>query len=90
MTVRDLTERARELVQRTLGETGEPEIERLLVGDAVVSREGDHYRIESGGDDDESLAAQANRPAGVCDCGEPLSFFDDYQRCRTCGRDYTS
>lgn len=90
MTDRDLKERTRDLVQRTLGDSGEPEIERVLVGDAVVARDGDHYRIESGGDDDAELATRASRTLGRCDCGEPLSGFNDHQRCRTCGREYRS
>jgi hypothetical protein len=88
VSVRSFAQRARELVTRTLGEVDEPEVERILVADAVVSREGDHYRIVSGGESLQELEAAQTRPAGACDCGGPLSSFFERQRCRSCGREY--
>ncbi len=65
-----------------------PEIERLLVSGAVVAREGDHYRIESGDEDAKELEHVHHRAAGLCDCGRPLSSRDTVHRCRACGREF--
>jgi RNA polymerase sigma-70 factor, ECF subfamily len=57
-----LHRRAQEIAADLLGEDAELELERLLVGEAVVTRDGDHYRIESGGEswaELEQLAAQS-------------------------------
>jgi len=68
---------ASQIVSETLDEQDACEVERMMVGDAVVVREGNHYRIESGSDNPEE-------PEVSCDCGEPLSSG----RCRVCGRRY--
>lgn len=69
------------------GETG-PEIERLLVAGAVVVREGEHFRIESGEDAWSELEAHARRLEGLCDCGAVLSARGARAHCRSCGREY--
>jgi hypothetical protein len=69
--------RAAQIVSETLDEQDSCEVERMMVGDAVVVRKGNHYRIESGGDSAEDSGVS-------CDCGEPLSSG----RCRVCGRRY--
>lgn len=75
---------------RTLGDADEPEVERILVADAVVAREGNHYRIVSGGESLQELETSQSRSPGACDCGGPLSSFFERQRCRACGREYRS
>jgi RNA polymerase sigma-70 factor (ECF subfamily) len=65
-----LHRRAREIGDDLLREVGVEDFERLMVGDAVVTRVGGHYRIESGGEtwaELERLAAQATGrdPAGA-------------------------
>ena len=87
MTLRTFAERARQIVNDTLF-TDEAEIDRILVGDAVVAREGEHYRIESGGDSWRELEAHAQRLAGRCDCGALLSTEGERSRCRSCGREF--
>jgi hypothetical protein len=83
----DLQRRAREIVSRTLSDADEPEMDRLLIGDAVVVREGTHYRIETGGDPWTALE-RPEPPDGRCDCGEPLSSRGPRWHCRSCGREY--
>jgi hypothetical protein len=63
-----LHRRVREISDDVLRDDADAEFERLLVGDAVVTREGNHYRIESGDEswaELERLAEQASgrRPA---------------------------
>lgn len=79
---------AQKVVSGILDETEETEVERAAVADAVVAMDGDHYRIESGGDEWSDLEAAADRAAGRCDCGELLSRRGSRWRCRTCGREY--
>lgn len=62
-----LHRRVREIVDDSIDDAADPEFERLLVGDAVVSREGDHYRIEQGGETWEELERLA-REAGSQPC----------------------
>lgn len=88
MGLRSLAERARRAVAESLQTDGDPEVERALVAGAVVAREGDHYRIELGGDDWTELEAGARRLEGRCDCGALLSVSGGRARCRTCGREF--
>jgi hypothetical protein len=88
MTLRSFSQRARSLVVRTISEAAEPEVERLLVAGALIAREGEHYRIETGSPDWQELEAAAPHLHGACDCGAVLSLSDGRQRCRTCGREY--
>lgn len=81
-------ERAREIVRETLWFDWEPEVERTLVEGAVVIRDGEHYRIESGDESWEELEALARVSEGVCDCGSPLSDRGHARCCRSCGREY--
>jgi len=85
-----LSRRAREIVSETLVREAEPELEfeRLLVAGAVVVREGEHYRIESGEDAWSELEARARRLEGLCDCGALLSSHGGRAHCRSCGREY--
>jgi hypothetical protein len=84
-----LHRRTRQIVSRTLAEHGDPEpeaeMERLLIGDALVVRDGNHYRIEAGGDPCPALAESVE---SRCDCGEPLRVRDADLHCRVCGRTY--
>ncbi len=88
MTLRSLTERARRIVAHTLFSDEEPEVGRMLVAGAVVAREGEHYRIEMGGETWEDLQTCARHQEGLCDCGALLSTGDGRSRCRTCGREF--
>ena len=101
MTLRNFAERARQIVSQTLFAEGDAELDRLLVGDAVVAagidhltrdavvaREGEHYRIESGDDSWRELQAHARRLEGLCDCGALLSTLGERSHCRTCGREF--
>jgi len=90
MTLRSLTERARPIVRQTLYSEAESEVAHMLVADAVVTREGEHYRIESGGESWRELEAHALRLEGRCDCGEVLSTEGQRSRCRSCGREFRS
>jgi hypothetical protein len=83
-----LTSRARSIVSETLEHDAEPELERLLVAGAVVVREGEHFRIESGEDAWTELEARARRLEGLCDCGALLSSKGPRAHCRSCGREY--
>jgi hypothetical protein len=86
-----LSKRAREIVSDTLAQEAEPELEleRFLVAGAVVVREGEHYRIESGEDAWSELEARARRlKGGFCDCGALLSTHGARAHCRSCGREY--
>ena len=83
-----LSRRAREIVSNTITQEGEPELERLLVAGAVVIREGEHYRIESGEDPWSELEARARRLEGLCECGALLSSHGTRAHCRRCGREY--
>ena len=62
-----LHRRVREIVGDVVDDALDPELERLLVGDAVISRKGDHYRIESGGETWEELERLA-RELGSAPC----------------------
>ena len=88
MTLRSFAERARRIVTETLFAEADPEVDRLLIGDAVIGKDDDHYRIESGGEAWEELASQARRQEGLCDCGGLLSTQGDRSHCRTCGREF--
>lgn len=88
MSFRSITEKARQIVAQTLTSEGEAEVSRMLVAGAIVSREGEHYRIESGGDSWRELEAHAQRLAGRCDCGALLSTEGERSRCRSCGREF--
>jgi hypothetical protein len=73
MALEWLSRRAREIVSQTIAQDAEPELERLLVAGAVVVRDGEHYRIESGEDVWSELEARARRLEGLCECGALLS-----------------
>jgi hypothetical protein len=81
-------ERARRAVRATLGAEIEGDLERLLVSGALITRDGDHYRVEQGGEEWEELEALARHRAGLCDCGNPLSPRGSLHRCRACGREF--
>ncbi|MBM4337086.1 MAG: hypothetical protein FJ108_14465 [Deltaproteobacteria bacterium] len=85
-----LSRRAREIVSETLQQEAEVEleIERMLVAGAVVVREGEHYRIESGDDVWGELEARARLLEGLCGCGSLLSSHGARAQCRSCGREY--
>ena len=84
-----LSRRAREIVLDPLAQEAEPELERLLIAGAVVVREGEHYRIESGEESFRELEARARRlDKGFCDCGALLSSHGTRAQCRSCGREY--
>ncbi len=83
-----LSRRAREIVSDTIAREAEPELERLLVAGAVVVREGEHYRIETGEDVWSELEARARRLEGLCECGALLSSHGARAHCRSCGREY--
>ncbi len=85
-----LSQRAREIVSEALQSEieAELEVERMLVAGAVVVREGEHYRIESGDDTWSELEARSRRLEGLCDCGSLLSSDGVRARCRSCGREY--
>ena len=83
-----LSRRAREIVSETITQEGESELERLLVAGAVVVRDGEHYRIESGDDVWSELEARARRLEGLCECGSLLSSNGARAHCRRCGRVY--
>ena len=84
-----LHRRVREITTRALAQMDDPEIDRMMVGDALVVRDGDHFAIESGGESWESLEAEARRLGGECDCGRPLSARADALVCRACGRRFS-
>ncbi len=65
-----------------------PDIDRVLIAGAVVTRDQGHWSIESGAETDEDLAQMAQRILGHCDCGAPLSNRDTRFECRSCGREY--
>jgi len=83
-----LSRRAREIVSDAIAQDGEHELERLLVAGAVVVREGEHYRIESGEELFCELEARARRLEGLCECGALLSSHGSRAHCRSCGREY--
>jgi hypothetical protein len=83
-----LHRRAREIVAATLSEE-EPEVEQMLVADALIIREGNHFRIAQGGESWDELADSAQRHDGLCDCGALLSARGEVLHCRACGREYT-
>jgi hypothetical protein len=66
----------------------EPEVDRLMVGGALVERRGDHFRIERGGESCEELEAQALRLQGLCDCGAMLCRSGNHARCPKCSREF--
>ncbi len=88
MTLRSLRERARAIVQQTLLSDIDPEVDRTLVAGAVVARDRDHYRIQSGEESLEDLERGARRAQGVCDCGGILSTRGEHAHCRSCGREF--
>ena len=90
MTLRSLTERARQIVSQTLFSEADSEVSHMLVADAVVARDGDHYRIESGGESWGELEAHARRLEGRCDCGALLSTEGKRSLCLSCGREFRS
>ncbi len=86
--VRERRRRTEQVVAATLLEEDASEHDGMLVGDALVIRKGNHYRIASGGDEWEELEARAEQLAGRCDCGALLSLSGKLSHCRSCGRDY--
>ncbi|MEE2703398.1 MAG: hypothetical protein VX614_05190 [Myxococcota bacterium] len=81
---------AQKVVSGILDEAEETELDRIAVAGALVARDQDHYRIEAGGDEWSDLEDAAQRAAGLCDCGKPLSRRESNRRCRSCGREYRS
>ncbi len=88
MKIQHLAERTLAAVCETLTEMAEPECTRLLISNAVVAREGDHFAIEPSGDDRSELESLARRLDGLCDCGALLSSRNERLLCRVCGREY--
>lgn len=88
MKFRWLSRRARQIVTETLLQEADGEVDRLLVAGAVVVRDGEHFRIESGDDSWTELEAHARRLQGLCDCGAVLSVKANRAHCRSCGREY--
>jgi len=82
-----LHRRVREIVDHQLSEDADPEIERLLVGGAIVTREGDHYRIERGGETWEELERLARASWSCPGCGTALASARDPDRCPRCPED---
>jgi hypothetical protein len=80
-----LHRRAREIVDQATAEDADRDFERLLVGDAVVAREGDHYRIERGGETWEELERLARSPAACAACGRPWGGDGEPAACPRCG-----
>ncbi len=85
---RERHRRTEQVVAATLFEEDASEHDEMLVGDTLVVRKGNHYRIKSGGDEWEELEAGAERLAGRCDCGGLLSSSGSLSHCRSCGREY--
>jgi hypothetical protein len=90
MKLRWLSRRAREILAEATLHEPEAEIDRMLVAGAVVVRDGEHFRIESGDDSWTDLEARARRLQGLCDCGAILSVHAQRAHCRACGREYAS
>jgi hypothetical protein len=88
MKFRWLSRRAREIVTEGLLDEAGVDVDRLLVAGAVVVRDGEHFRIESGDDSWSELEARARRLSGLCDCGAVLSVKHNRAHCRSCGREY--
>jgi hypothetical protein len=88
MKFRWLSRRAREIVTEGLIHDSEMDVDRLLVAGAVVVRDGEHFRIESGDESWTELEARAKRLSGLCDCGAVLSVKHTRAHCRSCGREY--
>jgi hypothetical protein len=90
MKFRWLSRRAREIVTESLLPDTETDLDRLLVAGAIVVRDGEHFRIESGDESWSELEASARRLAGLCDCGALLSVKNTRAHCRSCGREYVA
>jgi hypothetical protein len=90
MKLRWLTRRARQIVTESLLTDTETDLDRLLVAGAVVVRDGEHFRIESGDESWSELEAHAKRLSGLCDCGAVLSVKNTRAHCRSCGREYVA
>ena len=88
MKLRWLSRRAAEIVTDAVLGDVDSDVDRLLVSGAVVVREGEHFRIESGDESWSELEAHARRLQGLCDCGAVLSQKGQRAHCRSCGRDY--
>ena len=73
------------IVANTLTDADCVETQAILVGDALVIREGSHHWIEIGGDRLEDLRLDGEISYGRCDCGDPL---DSEGHCKTCGKSY--
>jgi hypothetical protein len=59
---------------------GDAEFEQQHVGDAVVTRQGDHYRIESGGESWAELERLAEQIAGKSAAAAPPPAKPDRNR----------
>ncbi len=90
MADRSLEILTEQIVVNTLLDDDESELEHMMIGEALVVRDGNHYRIESGAESSDDLKAAVEHLQGRCDCGALLSFLDDQSLCRTCGRQYRS
>jgi len=92
MRTRSLRQDLGRLVSRVVDRTLEhidPEVDRLMIGGALVQRTGSHFRIERGGESCEELEAQAMRLQGRCDCGSSLCQAGNRVRCPKCGREFS-
>ena len=58
-----MAQHAEQALVAELGFAEPEDLERMLIGDALVVREGNHYWIESGGDTWEELEVQAQQLA---------------------------
>ncbi len=90
MADRSIEQRTEQIVVNTLLDDDESELEHMMIGEALVVRDGSHYRIESGAESSDDLQAAVEHLQGRCDCGALLSFLGDQSLCRTCGRQYRS
>jgi len=80
-----LHRRVREIVDEATAEDPDRDVERLLVGDAVVTRVGDHYRIERGGDSWEELERLAVELRTCPACHELVGGTSEAPSCARCG-----
>lgn len=83
-----ITRSAQWIANHAIELEAELDCEQILVGDVLVLREGNHYRIvgDPDGWDDESPATKPIRQR--CICGSTWSSRDHYLVCRACGHEY--
>jgi hypothetical protein len=77
-----------QVVESALELHGYIECEQILVGDVLVLRDGNHYRIVGDPDRWDDAPSPLDSAAGrACGCGAPLSSRDHHWVCRSCGQD---